>query len=247
MDTMTTPPFNPLESPTGTRSMSIPLNDGTSEQITIVVPHHERPEYLNICLQSIYAMSNLNNYEVIVVDNGSGRETQEYLDVLQDEGVKVIRNEKNQYWSRAANQGVAAADPRSRYFVFLHADTVVLDQSWLDVLTNISESQGAGIVGTQLQGYYIQRQRIEFAQEWCMLMTRQCWEDVGPWPEELPLIGHSFIMNLRAAKKGHKPQATSNNIVHHYKALCIDPSEFERHSEMAMGTIGKLYADTRRL
>lgn len=234
-------PFNPLESPNGRSTITIPLDDGSSEQVSIIVIHKDRPEFLNICLQSIYAMSNLNNYEVIVVDNGSGPETQEYLDVLQEEGVKVIRNERNLYWSKAANVGVHASDPRSKYFVFMHADTVVLDQAWLDVLINISESQGAGIVGTQLQSYYIQKQQMNFVQEWCMLVTRQCWEDIGPWPEELPLIGMSFIMTLRAAKKGHKPQATGNNIVHHYKAFCMDPSEYERMGESAMGVVGRLY------
>jgi GT2 family glycosyltransferase len=141
---------------------------------------------------------------------------------------------------------VAAADPRSKYFVFLHADTVVLDQSWLDVLINISVANSAGIVGTQLQHYFIQKQKVDFIQEWCMLMTRQCWEDIGPWPEELPLIGHSFIMTLKAQLKGHNPQATGNNIVHHYKALSLDPSEFERIGEQAMGVVGKMYVSIRK-
>jgi GT2 family glycosyltransferase len=233
-------PFNPLESPSGRATLTVDLRDGSNEQVSVIVIHKDRPELLNICLQSVHCMSNLNNYECIVVDNGSGKETQEYLDVLQDEGIKVVRNDKNHFWSKAANQGVAVADPHSNYFVFLHADTVVLDPAWLDVLINISESQGAGIVGTQLQSYFIMKQKVDFVQEWCMLMTRSCWEDCGPWPEELPFVGMSFIMTLRAQMKGHKPQATGNNIVHHYKAFSMDPSEYERMSEQAMGVVGKL-------
>lgn len=239
-------PHNPLESPSGPPSLTLDLHDGTSEQVSIIVVHHERPEFLNICLQSIHAMSNLNNYEVIVVDNGSGQETQEYLDVLQDEGIKVVRNSKNEYWSKACNQGVAVADPHSRYFIFLHADTVVLDPAWIDVMVNISEARGAGLVGTQLQSYYIQKQKVDFVQEWCVLISRKCWEDIGPWPEELPLVGMSFIMTLRAQFKGHQPQATGNNIVHHYKAFCLDPSEYERISEQAMGVVGKLMAKAQK-
>jgi GT2 family glycosyltransferase len=243
--TKTHTPHNPMESPAGSHSFTIPLQDGSSEQVSVIVIHKDRPEFLNICLQSVHVMSNLNNYEVIVVDNGSGQETQEYLDVLQDEGIKVVRNDKNNLWSKACNQGVAVADPHSRYFVFLHADTVVLDPAWLDVMINISESRGAGLVGTQLQSYFIQKLKADFIQEWCMLMTRQCWDDIGPWPEELPLVGMSFIMTLRAQKKGHKPQATGNNIVHHYKAFCMDPSEYERIAEQAGGVVGKLMAKTQ--
>jgi GT2 family glycosyltransferase len=239
-------PFNPLESTSGQARLTIDLHDGSNEQISIIIIHKDRPEFLNICIQSVHAMSNLNNYECIVVDNASGQETQEYLDVLQEEGIKVVRNETNKYWSEAANQGVAVADPHSKYLVFLHADTVVLDPAWLDVLTNIAESQGAGIVGTQLQSYYLRKQKMDFIQEWCMLMTRQCWNDCGPWPTELPLVGMSFIMTLRAQLRGHKPQATGNSIVHHYKAFSMDPSEYERISEESGGVIGKLMTTTQQ-
>jgi len=238
--------FNPLESPTGPPSLTLDLHDGTNEQISIIVVHHERPEFLSMCLQSIYAMSNLNNYEIVVVDNASGQETQEYLDMIQQEGIKVVRNEKNEFWSKACNQGVAVADPHSRYLVFMHADTVVLDPSWLDVLVNISVGRGAGIVGRELGSYFIQKQKADFIQEWCMLMTRQCWDDIGPWPEDLPLVGMAFIMTLRAQLKGHQPQATGNNIVHHYKAISIDPSAYERMCEKAMAEIGKQMAKAQK-
>jgi GT2 family glycosyltransferase len=241
-----TQPFNPLESPTGKPTMTVNLHDGSNEQVTIIVVHHDRPEYLNILLQSIYAMSNLNNYEVVVVDNASGRETQEYLDVLQDEGIKVIRNDENVFWSKAANQGVAMADPNSRYFIFMHADTVVLDPAWIDVLVNLSEGRSSGIVGTSLASYYIQKQQVNFVQECCMLITRECWEDVGPWPEELPLVGMAFIMTLRAQYKGHNPQAIGNNVVHHYKSFSMDPNEYERMCEQAMGVVGKLMAKAQK-
>ena len=239
-------PHNPLESPNGPPELTIDLHDGSQEQVTIVVIHHERPEYLNICLQSIYVCSALNNYEVVVVDNASGQETQDYLDVLEQEGVKVIRNKENEYWSSACNKGVEAADPNSKYFIFLHADTVVINPAWIDILVNISEAQGSGLVGTQIQQYIIQKQKVDFVQEWCMLISRRCWEDIGPWPEELPLVGMSFIMTLRAQFRGHKPQTTSNPIVHHYRQFCLDPSVYEKMAEEAMGMVARLMQDVQK-
>lgn len=233
-------PLNPLESPNGKPSLTIDLHDGSDEQVAIIVIHKDRPDFLNMCLQSVHTMSNLNNYEVIVVDNASGQETQDYLDVLQEEGIKVVRNQKNMYWSHAANQGVAMADPNSKFFIFLHADTVVLDPAWIDVLINISVSRNSGLVGTELHSYFIQKQKVDFVQEWCLLISRQCWEDCGPWEEELPLVGMAFIMTLKAQLKGHNPQATGNKIVHHYKAFSMDPHEYERMCESAMGIVGKL-------
>jgi glycosyltransferase involved in cell wall biosynthesis len=241
-----TQPHNPLESPAGKPSLTVNLHDGSNEQVSIIVIHHNQPSFLNICLQSVYAMSNLNNYELIVVDNASNQESQEYLNVIEEEGIKVIRNEKNFYWSKAANQGMAVADPNSKYFIFLHADTVILDPAWIDVMINLSEGRSAGLVGTSLHSYYIQKQQVNFVQEYCMLITKNCWEDIGPWPEELPFVGMSFIMTLRAQYKGHNPQAIGNTIVHHYKSFIMEPSEYERMCEQAMGIVGKLMAAAQK-
>lgn len=238
-------PHNHLESPERPE-FTLDLHDGTNAQVSIIVMHHERPEYLNICLQSIHVMSNLNNFELIVVDNASGPETQEYLDVLEDEGIKVIRNKENKYWSASANQGVAAADPNSQYYIFMHCDTVVLNQGWIDLLVSVSEAKKSGLVGTQLHQYYLQQQRVDYVQEWCMLMSKQCWQDIGPWPEELPLVGHSFIMTLRAQQKGYKPQAMANALVHHYRAIAYKPNEMEQISEKAMSIIPKLMNEARQ-
>lgn len=232
-------PHNPLETPERPE-LVIDLHDGSNEQVSIVIVHHNRPEFLNICLQSIYITSNLNNFEVIVVDNGSEQESQDYLDILETEGVKVIRLTSNMYWSAAANRGASVVDPHSKYIIFMHCDTVVLNQAWIDLLINISEAKGSGIVGTSLQSYYIAQQKVNFIQEWCMLVTRECWKDCGPWPEELPLIGNAFIFTLRAQMKGYKPTSMSNPIVHHYRAAAFNPNEYEKMSERAMTIVPKL-------
>lgn len=233
-------PYNPLETPEKPE-LVIDLHDGSNEQVSIIVIHHKRPEYLNICLQSIHCMSNLNNYEVIVVDNASDdSDTPDYLDVIEREGVKVIRNTENLYWSAACNRGVAVADKNSKYLIFMHCDTVVLNQGWIDTLINICEAKGSGLVGNQLQSYIVGRQKVDYITEWCVLMTRECFNDIGPWPEELPLIGHSFIMTLRAQYRGYKPTAITNNLLHHYRAISFDPNKYEQMAEKAMAIVPKL-------
>lgn len=227
--------------------MNLPLHDGIDEQVSIIVVHHNNPEYLNICLQSMHIMSNMNNYEVIVVDNASDKESQSYLDDLEAEGIKVVRNKENLWWSGGCNKGVKAADPNSKYYVFLHQDVVVLNTGWLDLLLNVSISQGSGLVGIEMGSYSIDdnRTKIDFIQEWCCLMTKECWEDCGPWPEALPIVGHSFIMSMRAQIKGYKPQCMKNPILHHYKAFGMDPTDYERMTEDAMVVIPKLMREAQ--
>jgi GT2 family glycosyltransferase len=232
--------YNPLES--GRTELNIPLQDGTEEQVSIIVVHNDKPEYLNICLQSIAVTSFNNNYELIVVDNASGKESQDLLDDIQDE-VRIVRNEKNLFWSAAANKGAAAASKNSKYLMFLHHDVVILNPAWIDLMLNVAESQPSGMVGLELGQYFLQNQKVDFVQEWCCLFSRDCWNSIGPFPETLPQIGQAFIMTMRAQMKGFKPQVMKNPVCHHYHVFNLDINEFERFTEKAMQEIPKLMRD----
>lgn len=208
----------------------------SDEQVSIIVVHKDRPEYLNICLQSIAVTSLNNNYEIIVVDNGSTvKDAVDFLDDLDKQGeVTVIRNKENLWWSKAANQGAKAANKTSKYLIFLHADVVVLNPSWIDLLINVSESQDAGLVGVEMHSYFMDKQKIDFIEEWCMLVTKECWKDCGTFAEELPMIGAPFLFTMAAQMADHKPQVIKNSLLHHYKIFGMDVNEFERFSEQAM-------------
>lgn len=225
-------PYNPLE---GKRpELNLDLHDGIEEMITIVIVHRNTPNYLNLLLQSIAIASINNNYEIIVVDNGSDQESQEVLDEIESLDIKVIRNKENRWWGPAANQGAAAANKNSKYIVFMHSDVVILNPVWLDTLINVSEAQNSGLVGTEMQSYYMSGAAQNFIEEWCMLMTRECWEDIGPFPEELPQVGHSFVLTIKAQQYGYNPLAISKGMVHHYRIFALDINQFERIVEKAM-------------
>lgn len=224
---------NPLDG--GERSeLVIDLTgDALEELVSIIVVHNDKPEFLSVCLQTISICSVNNNYEIIVVDNGSGKESQDFLDALDDGRIKIIRNERNLYWTKAANQGAKAANKNSSYLVFMHADTNVLNTSWLDLLVGVSDSSESGVVGTQMANYSMDGQKIDYVRDWCVLVTRKCWEDVGPFNEALPHIGAPFLFTLSAQGKGYKPRCVKAPIVHHYGISGLDISLYERFAEMA--------------
>jgi GT2 family glycosyltransferase len=85
------------------------------DSVSIVIVHKDKPEYLNIALQSIAVNSINNNYEIVVVDNASGADTQTFLDDLEKD-VKVVRSDKNLYFSAAANLGFRHADKNSKCY-----------------------------------------------------------------------------------------------------------------------------------
>jgi GT2 family glycosyltransferase len=233
---------NPLE---GDRpEMTVKLHENSDDHISIIIVHKDRPEYLNICLQSIAVTSFNNNYEIIVVDNGSGKETQDFLNDIEKE-VKVVRNQKNLYWSAACNKGVQAADKNSKYFIFMHCDVVILNPAWIDLMINVAEANKSGFVGLESGQYMIGNQKVEFVQEWCLLTTRQCMEKIQLFPEQLPLVGNAFIATLRAQQEGFKPQVMKNNLVHHYKAFSVDVNTYEKLSEEALALLPKIVSQAQ--
>lgn len=216
------------------------LKNNLNDSVSIVIVHKDKPEFLNICLQSITVMSSNNNYEIIVVDNGSGPETQKFLDEIETH-IKVIRNAKNLYWSTAANQGLKAINPNSKYVIFMHCDVVILNPSWMDLLINVCESNNSGMVGIESGNCKLFNQTVPFVQEWCVLFSKEAIERIGSWPEELPMIGHSFIMTLKTQVRGFKPQVMQNNIAHHYKIFSLDVNEFERMEEESKTMLPMIY------
>jgi GT2 family glycosyltransferase len=238
---------NPLE---GERpEIVIDLHDGTEEKVSIIVVHKDRPEFLNICLQTIAVTSVNNNYEIILVDNGSTRQDAlDYLASLEKEpDIKVIRNENNKWWSAAANIGARAADKNSKYLIFMHHDVAIINPAWIDLLVNISEAQNSGCLGLESSSYQFDKKRLDFIQEWCLMVRRDCWKDCGPFSEELPQVGAPFIFTIKAKQQGYNPQLMGKlPIAHHYKAFALDYGDYERLSEAAMGTIPKLITEMQK-
>jgi glycosyltransferase involved in cell wall biosynthesis len=76
--------------------------------ISVVIPTHNRVGIVERALRSV-ARQTFEDYEVIVVDDGSSDATQVYLETMRSPRTRVIRNEKCLGVSVARNRGVAAA------------------------------------------------------------------------------------------------------------------------------------------
>lgn len=112
----------------------------------IVIPVYNQVQYTQACLESLVAHTTCP-YRLIVVDNGSDDGTAAFLAAWAGatERLQVISNAANLGFTRAANQGLAAAT--GRYVVLLNNDTTVLPH-WLTGLICTAEADDRiGIVG----------------------------------------------------------------------------------------------------
>lgn len=228
---------------------SFKMTPSSDEQVSIIIVHRDKPAYLNMALQSIAVTSLNSNYEIIIVDNCSEtQDAQDYLKDLETQDCKVIKCKENFWWSKAANIGAKAASKDSKYMIFLHHDVVILNPGWIDMLINVSESQDAGVVGVSMDSYEMddingKRTDVDFIEEWCMLITKECWQDCGPFSEKLEQVGAAFLYTMSAQWHNHKPQVIRNPLVHHYGVFAMDINDYNRFRKKAGSLIPELMRD----
>ncbi len=116
-----------------------------TESVDIIVCVHNALTDVKACFQSILACT-LPPFRIIIVDDGSGLETRDYLRAFARAHSCVLhRNEAALGYTFAANQGMILAS--ANWICLLNSDTIV-SRHWLDELWNVGVSDhDIGIVG----------------------------------------------------------------------------------------------------
>lgn len=144
-------------------------------KISIVIPTCEHAEDLRRCIDSIYEKSVYDNYEIIVVENGStSSETLGYyeelrngslkdivkvVDFYEDPANKPLDGEKRSFnYSKVVNYGVSKAT--GDYIILLNNDTQVITVNWMEELLMYAQRSDVGAVGGKL---YFPDRKIQHA------------------------------------------------------------------------------------
>jgi GT2 family glycosyltransferase len=120
--------------------------------ISVVILSHNKIEYTRICIESLLE-SDCNDWELIVVDNGSQDGTVEYLKQLQkksrDVPIYLVLNDSNIGCSTARNLGAKKA--KGEWLVFCDNDIALRSVSWLNTLQSfLEQSPHYGMVGPKI-------------------------------------------------------------------------------------------------
>ncbi len=116
-----------------------------TQPVDIIVCVHNALDDVRACLSSIVAKT-VPPYRLIIVDDGSGDETRQYLqDFALAQSATLLRNEVAGGYTRAANAGLKASD--APWAILLNSD-VIVPFGWLDEMLKIGNSDARiGIVG----------------------------------------------------------------------------------------------------
>ena len=174
-----------LEYITGMNQYRVVYEVTNEPLVSIIIPSKDHPQILKQCIDSIREYTTYQNYEIIVVDNGSSKENrlkiQEYLKAVK----AVYVYDKCEFnFSFMCNQGAKVS--RGDYLLFLNDDIEIFQPSWLERILGQAQQEHVGAVGVKL--YYPFSTKIQHAgiatvyrnSYWCgpahlfMYMDDQC-------------------------------------------------------------------------
>ncbi|HXD05320.1 MAG TPA: glycosyltransferase family 2 protein [Burkholderiaceae bacterium] len=119
-------------------------------RVTLIVPTRDQAELLQTCIDSILSKTSYENYEILIVDNGSTQpQALQYLEHLSSHPrVRLLRDASEFNYSRLNNFAVAHTD--AEFICLLNNDIEVITPRWLTEMVSIARQQGVGTVGAKL-------------------------------------------------------------------------------------------------
>jgi GT2 family glycosyltransferase len=105
--------------------------------LSIVLLCFNKIEYTKQCIDSVLKNTFNDNYELIIVNNGSTDGTYEYLNKIKSNNIKIIHNKSNLGFSKGMNIGVN--NTHGKYLILLNNDTIV-SENWEFELIKTLES-----------------------------------------------------------------------------------------------------------
>ena len=116
---------------------------------SIVIPSKDNFDVFERCVSSIRNKTSYDNYEIIVVDNGSSEKNKEFYERAKNKyNFKYIYSPMPFNFSKMCNIG--AQESNGHMLVFLNNDTEIIQADWLDILVGHASVPWTGAVGAKL-------------------------------------------------------------------------------------------------
>lgn len=119
------------------------------EKVSIIIPSKDNVTMLKKCLYSVSENTDYEDYEIIVVDNGSTKENSDiYREMVSALNGKYIYEKMEFNFSAMCNKGAEIA--QGKYLLFLNDDIEISNKSWLKAMVGYCQLPEIGAVGIKL-------------------------------------------------------------------------------------------------
>ena len=118
--------------------------------VSLIIPTRNAMALVRQCIESIKFKTTYQNYEIILIDNGSDdQESIEYFETLKLEpNIRVLRDDGPFNYSALNNRAVSEA--RGELIGLINNDIEVISPDWLGEMVSLALQPGAGAVGARL-------------------------------------------------------------------------------------------------
>lgn len=128
---------------------SINYDTPGNPMVSIVIPSKDNEIILRQCIDSIRKYTDYENYEIVVVDNGSSEFNKEKISRYASENnVNYVYEPMDFNFSRMCNIGASHA--RGEYVLLLNDDVEIIKKDWLRRLLGQAMQSHTGCVGAKL-------------------------------------------------------------------------------------------------
>ncbi|HYM72888.1 MAG TPA: glycosyltransferase [Stellaceae bacterium] len=131
-------------------------HDGPDPLVSIIVPTKNQLGLLKRCVETVLKITEYENYELIVVDNGSDEaDACAYLQAIEDKyadigsRIRVLRHPGPFNFSALNNRAVRET-AQGDYICLLNNDAAPLDGAWLGEMMALARRPDIGVVGAKL-------------------------------------------------------------------------------------------------
>ncbi|WP_448584479.1 glycosyltransferase family 2 protein [Thermocrinis sp.] len=119
-------------------------------KVSIIVPTKDKQELIKNCINSLLEKTDYENYEIIIIDNGSREEeVWKFYESLKDNNKIAIYSLDIPFnFSKLVNYGVSKAE--GEIICLLNNDTQVITECWLREMVAHALRKEVGVVGAKL-------------------------------------------------------------------------------------------------
>lgn len=131
----------------------IPKEKERQELVSIVIPSKDNPAVLSNCIHSLLEQTEYQNFEIIVIDNGSNDKNRKKILQMQHQ-LKEEYSFRYLYMPMAFNFSamcnIGAREAKGKYLLFLNDDMEIVREDWLSVMVVKAAKSYVGAVGAKL-------------------------------------------------------------------------------------------------
>jgi len=220
-------------------------------KVSVIILNWNGKHLLDECLNSVLNQV-FEDYEIIVVDNGSTDDSVEYLKIKYGSRINLIALEKNKGFAEGCNEGIKVA--KGEYILLLNNDAKA-DKNWIKELVKAAEkNEKIGMCASKILDYYDEKkidtlghliypdglnrgrgkfeidygqydkeEEVFFPSGAAALYRKKMLDEVGFFDKDFFAYGDDTDIGLRARLAGWKCLYVPSAIVYHKSSASTDP------------------------